>query len=225
MSDLERELTALAAELRWPETPALELRLPPHHRRSRRPLALALAALALALAVALGVPAARSAILRVLHLGGVSVERVDTLPRVSQQPLGAVLGPEVSARRARAALGAPMRLPRGAASLGLHLRAGVVSVVLTEPQELLLSELRTGPVPLVQKELAGSATHVTWLELDRLPALWITGRRHLVRFPSAPPRLAGNVLVWQSGPITFRLEGPRLGRATAVALARALTGT
>jgi hypothetical protein len=220
MSELERELRALRASLQWPETPVLELRLAPRSRRPGRVvLAVALAVL-LALAVAFAVPAARSALLRVLHLGGVSVERVDTLPATSPRPLGADLGAQVTRERAARVLGRPVAAP--AASV-LRLRGGVISAVLPGP--LLLSELRTGPVPTLQKQLAGSATKVAWLVLNGEPALWLTGARHLARFPDAPPRLAGHVLVWQSGPVTYRLEGPRLSRATAVALARRLTGT
>lgn len=220
MNDLERELTALAAELHWPETPTLEVRLEPRPHRPRRLVAAVAVAVLIGLAVALAVPSARSALLRVLHLGGVSVERVDTLPPTSRRPLDARLGPQVTRRQAAAALGlSATALPGGE----LHLEGGVVSVVLPGP--LLLSELRTGPVPVLQKQLAGEATHATWSALNGEPALWITGARHLVRFPAAPARLAGNVLVWQSGPITYRLEGAHLARAHALALAHRITGT
>ncbi len=224
MSELERELRSLAEYVRWPETPALEPRLEPRPRRSRRVLLAVAVAVIVAVAVALAVPAARSALLRVLHLGGVSVEQADTLPRLPPRPLDSALGPRVTRGRAAAVLGRPVALPPGTRGAVFHLRAGVVSIVIGR-RPLLLSELRTGPEPVIAKTLAGSATHVSWFTLNDQPALWITGARHMVRFPAAPARLAGNVLVWQSGPITFRLEGPRLGRATALALARRLGGT
>ena len=56
---LERDLRALAAELEWPDTPALAP-LELARRRNLRPLVLALAVLVLALAVAFAVPPARS---------------------------------------------------------------------------------------------------------------------------------------------------------------------
>src|SRR5207249_3599125 len=87
---LERDLRALAAELEWPDTPALAP-LELGRRRNLRPLVLALAVLVLALAVAFAVPPARSAILRFLHLRGVSVERVETLPPAEERPLVAGL--------------------------------------------------------------------------------------------------------------------------------------
>lgn len=224
MSELERELQALAAELRWPETPPLPLEPGAIRRRGRagRPLVLAAATILLALAVALAVPPARSAILRVLRLGGVSVRRVETLPHAPARRLSADLGRTVSAARARQALGTPVRLPAGAGTPPLHLRAAVVSVVLATPEPLLLSELRTGPVPVILKQLSAAGTGVTWLAIHGSPAVWLAGARHVVRFPDAPARLAGNVLVWQSGELTLRLEGPRLDRATAVRIA---TGT
>ena len=80
MAELERLLAVAAREVAWPETPALAL--PAGARRShRRALVLALAAAVLAaLAVAMAVPGARSAILRALHLEGVSIVRVGVLP-------------------------------------------------------------------------------------------------------------------------------------------------
>lgn len=213
MAELEHELRALGAELRWPDTPPLRPRL--DERRAVRPLVLAVALLVIALATALAVPAARSAILRLLHLGGVSVRRVDTLTRVPARPLTVRLGPVVSRALAEAVLGARVRAP-GA----VHLRAGVVSVVVgSRRPPLLLSELCTGPVPVVLKQIAAGGTSVTWFTIHGAPALWLTGVRHIVRFPDAPARLAGNVLVWQEGPITLRLEGPRLDPAAALRFA------
>ena len=40
-----------------------------------------------------------------------------------------------------------------------------------------------------------------------------------------PPRLAGNVLVWEQDGITFRVEGKDLERDDALRLARELLGT
>lgn len=220
MSELERNLRALGASVRWPETPALDTMLEPRRRRPRRLVVAIALVVAVAVTVALAVPAARSALLRVFHLGGVSVERVDTLPAAPPRLLEAGLGPIVTRGRAAAALRRPVRtLPQGR----LHLADGVVSVVLPGP--LLFSELRTGPIPVLQKELSGAATRAEWSILNGQPALWLTGARHLIRFPTAAPRLAGNVLVWQSGPITYRVEGPHLSRTRALAYARRLDGT
>src|SRR5512136_1470710 len=97
--DLERELRALAVA--WPETPELRVDLG-MRERSRRPLLVAVA-----VALVFAVPQSRGAILRFLHLGGVTVEVVDTLPSAQERPLAAGLGPVVTAAEAQRFLGAP----------------------------------------------------------------------------------------------------------------------
>jgi hypothetical protein len=222
MADLERDLRTLAAAVEWPATPQLGLRLEP--RRARLRLAwVAVAALVVALAVAFSVPAARSAILRIFHLGGVTVERVDTLPRARRQPLAAGLGRVVTERAAARALGTTARLPVLARSAELHLKDGVVSVVVPGPKPLLLSELRSNVFYL--KKIAGAATGVRWVRVGRTEGIWIAGAPHVVLRPPAPARLAGNVLVWQIGTITYRLEGRGLTLARALRLAGQINGT
>ena len=92
MSELERDLRSLAAEIAWPPTPRLTPQLAPQLARRRRGALVALVVAALALGVAFVVPGARSAILRFFHLGGVTVERVVTLPPAQKRPLDADLG-------------------------------------------------------------------------------------------------------------------------------------
>ena len=82
--DPARELRAL--EVDWPPTPELRLVLEPLRRRSRRPLFAAVALALVALAAAFAVPQSRGAILRFLHLGGESVQFVETLPPASVSP-------------------------------------------------------------------------------------------------------------------------------------------
>ncbi len=91
------ELRALAID--WPQTPQFELALAPAPPARRWPLAVAIAAAAVA--AALAVPESRGAILRFFHLGGVTIEVVDTLPRADERPLDAGLGPVVSVAEAR----------------------------------------------------------------------------------------------------------------------------
>src|SRR3954463_4448267 len=118
MSDLERTLVELGRGLDWPETPdvatAVRARLgEPEVRRSRtRPLVVALVVLAVAIGAARLGPRARPSILRFFHLGGVTVERVDRLPRT--RPLGRLeLGAPVSLAEAESRLGYPVLLPDG----------------------------------------------------------------------------------------------------------------
>jgi hypothetical protein len=226
MADLEQRLRSAGTGIDWPPTPAPRLRLEPRRARERlpvRPVWIALAVLLLAAAVALSVPAARSAILRVFHLGGVTVERVDVLPPAQERPLSAGLGPVVGDAAVRTALGGLMRLPSGTRTPRFHLLGGVVSVVLATPQPIVLSELRSDAVLL--KKIAGTTTQVTWLQVEGRPAIWITGAGHVVVFPRASARLAGNALVWESGGITYRLEGRGLSRAAALRVAAETVGT
>ncbi len=173
-------------------------------------------ALVAALAAAFAVPQSRSAILRFFHLGGVTVVRVETLPPAQERPLAAGLGEQVSDDEAARALGAPF-LPRS-------------------PRHAL----RTGWVRLDGSAGPGTAVGVRLGvpdQEDRIRKGRVRGRRlgrdrpldrgppHVVVFPDASPRLAGNVLVWAKGGVTFRLEGRGLDEETALKLAREILGT
>jgi hypothetical protein len=225
MSELERALGMLAAELEWPPTPELVLTLEPAARRrlERRGLVLAVAVAVVAVALAFAVPQARSAILRFLHLGGVTVERVSTLPAAEQRPLAVGLGEPVTRTEAEAALGGPVALPGMRGEPQLFERGGVVSTVLATPEPVLLSELRSGEGAALLKKVAGISTGVEPARIDEATeGLWIAGEEHVVYWLDAPPRLAGNVLVWERGGVTYRLEGRTLTKARALELARDL---
>lgn len=210
MTDFESALRSL--EVDWPETPGLRLELTP--RRWRGPLVVAVALVAV-VAIAFAVPDSRGAILRFFHLGGVTVEHVETLPRAEERPLTTGLGIQVTDGEARRTLGAPF-LPRGHGHL--YEQNGFVSTVLRGP--LLLSEF--GSAGLVKKYSSGDVEYVQ--VASGVPGLWIEGR-HDVFFGGASPRLAGNTLVWVNGGVTFRLEGPHLAKDDALRLARAIIGT
>ena len=223
MSELEQQLQALAAELEWPATP--ELRLPALPDRARRqlwrPLVVGVAVLLVAAGLAALVPGARSAILHWFRIGGAAVERVQTLPAVERRSLAARLGAPVGRAEAQQALGGQVRLPREQ----LYLSGGVVSALLeTDKGPVLLSALRSDvAVPLLLKKLAGSGTTFEFLEVvPGASGAWITGTPHVVVFSAAPPRLAGDVLLWDRDGITYRLEGPSLDKERALELARGL---
>jgi hypothetical protein len=217
--DLERELRGLDVE--WPQTPELRLVLEPRRRRNRRPLLVAVALLLVALAAAFAVPESRGAILRFLHLGGETVEFVDTLPPADNRPLDSGLGPVVSLAEARAFVPG-LALPPLDEQPPLHRSGNVVSLAFrTEGDLVLLSALRQDAAFL--KKLVGGQTGATWVQV--LPdawGLWLSGAPHVFFFPREPARFAGNTLVWARGPYTYRLEGPNLSRDAALKLARAL---
>jgi hypothetical protein len=183
------------------------------HRRRRWPLAVALAVV-LALAAAFAVPQSRGALLRFFHLGGVSVEQVDTLPPAA---LRESLGTPIDAAGAEQLLGRPFAV----AGVQLYRAGRVVSAVVDG--DLLLSQLRTGSDVAILKKFYAAGTSVTGVSLAAdTPALWLQGKPHVVVIPPAlPPRYAGNTLVWMHGPFTYRLEGRSLTleRARAIALA------
>ena len=103
MTELERQLTQLGAEFEYPPTPPLteavvrrlEAGGEPPSRRARHPrqplsaraIALAIVlALLLAGAAVAAVPAARNAVLDLVGLRGVAIERVRTLPALPARP-------------------------------------------------------------------------------------------------------------------------------------------
>jgi hypothetical protein len=219
--DLERELRAL--EVEWPPTPELRLALEPLRRRSRRPLFAAVALALVALAAAFAVPQSRGAILRFLHLGGESIQFVETLPHAGARPLDAGLGAPVSEAEARARIPA-LLLPPVSGRLRLHRSGEVVSVVFAHAgKPVLLSELPSQQ-GIFLKKLAGTA-NAEWVNLRGTYGLWLSGAPHVFFFPREPARLAGNTLVWATESTTYRLEGPDLTKADAVSLASSLTDT
>jgi hypothetical protein len=224
----ERELHALARYVDFPAerdlAPAVRTRLTARPERRRRALVAALAALVLALAVAFAVPPARSAILRFLHLQGVTIERVDRLPEVrTSRPLD---------------LGKPIRL--GEARGTIRFRP-LTSALLGEPDRitwdgrqlwlvyghtrLLVSQFLASGVPVYIKKVAEPGTTITPVVVDGGRGFFLSGARHFLYL--APTgivldervRLARNVLLWEHGPLTLRLEG-ELTLAQALRIAR-----
>jgi hypothetical protein len=222
VSDVERSLRALADEVEWPATPDIAGRLelgPPRRRRRRRLVVVAVAAALLAVAIAFAVPPARSSILRFLHLGGVTVERVSVLPPAAERPLRADLGSPVTRARARAILGAPFRVPPVEGEPKLYERDGTVSALLADPGPVLLTE--TAFTGLMKKLAATSEVEAVQVE-PGVDGIWIAGPAHVFYGPELPPRLAANVLVWERGGVTYRLEGRSLTKDRALGLARAM---
>jgi hypothetical protein len=232
VSPLEQELRGLAAAVEWPPTPdlaaAVEPRLvAPARRRRLRPVAIALAAVVLALAAALALsPGARTSILRFFHLRGATIERVEELPPLrTGTALG--LGRRVTLAEAQAAVSFPVRVPQGERPervlLDESIGRGAVSLVWCCPR-IVLTELRGDALAFVEKQV-GPDTTVEPLVVDGRRGVWVAGPAHAVIFRDelgrivAEPRLARNVLLWEDGAVTLRLEG-NITRARALAIAR-----
>jgi hypothetical protein len=222
MSDLERDLRAVAEAIEFPPTPDLaprirqELRARPRSAWPRR-LALAVAVAAVGLGAAFAVPPARTAILRFLGIGAVRIEFVDRLPAVhrTRLTLGTRINPDA----------APFPLLRssllGNADAAYYQR-DVVTLLFGTPTKirLLVSEIRdSGFNSSIGKKLGGG-TRVLFPPVRGAtgPAVWLEGEPHAIRFPGGPVRLAANTLIWVQGDLTLRLEGAlKLGDAVRIA--------
>jgi hypothetical protein len=232
MSELERALVTLGAELDVPEAPDLAARvlgeldgrarrLLAHPTRGRLVLALAVVLLAM-LAATLAVPDARSALLRFLHIGSERIEFVEELPPVSSYPtdfdLELALGERVSLSEARSRAGFDLlELPdrpdrvylggRGSVWF-VYGRPGAIRLLVAQTPELKVDET------FILKKLVGTGTRVDQASVRRAPAYFLSGDPHevlLVDEANQPvfetARLARDVLVWEEDGRTVRLEG------------------
>jgi hypothetical protein len=240
MTELEQALLSVGRELDVPQPPELAPRVlralgpPAGARPTRRRLVIALAVLIVAALLAtLAVPDARSALLHFLHIGSERIELVDELPEVSPAPaeldLGLALGERVSLEEARRRAGfdlleleePPDRVYLGARGTVwfLYGRPMAVRLLVAQTPDLRIDE------PFILKKLAGAGTQVDEATVRGVPAYFLSGEPHVVvlldkngvAYPETA-RLARDVLVWEEGGRTIRLEGD-LTRADAVALA------
>lgn len=229
MTELERALVSLGRELEVPEAPdfvplvlaQLERRPSPRPylmRRRRWALAVALAVLA-AFAATLAVPEARSALFRVLHIGGERIEFVDELPEVSTGlDLEVLLGDRVSLEEARRAAGfdlreldeAPDRVYLGPRETVwfLYGAPGSVRLLVAQTRRLSIDD------EFILKKLVGEGTRVEQVSVAGEQGYLVSGEPHVVlmidengEIVEESARLARNVLVWEDDGVAFRLEG------------------
>jgi hypothetical protein len=234
--ELETRLHALAAEVAFPPTPALaaavEARLesqgaPRRRLLGRRQLVIALAVLVAAFAAVLAAsPGARSAFLELFGIKGATVFRVERAPEIDRY-LPLVHGEAVSLAEARRQVDFELLVPetgdgRPIERVFLDRIVGAVSFVYCCPS-LILTQFRGEALPYVQK-FAGPGTRVEEVTVDGGRGIWLEGA-HAVVFRDASGivrqdelRLAGNVLLWERGDVTLRLEGD-LSRDEALDLA------
>lgn len=244
MTEIERELRDLARLVEWPPThdfaaavvAEIGSRTPTRHQstRTRRRGALAAAALVLALvAGVLAVPAARSAFLRVLHLGGVDVEVVDELPPIAAKPSDLdAFGATTTMALARQAAG--FGLLRPSADLGqpdeVRSTASPMSQVTYVWRDevgsvrLLVTQFDVAVEPYAGKKIAGSGVQLEFLQLFGQTALWIEARHVFVpagALTIEAGRLSGRTLLAIRDGVTIRVEGA-LRKSEAVEIARGL---
>ena len=236
MSELELQLLAVGRELELPAerdlAPAVVARLEGQRPFPwRRAALVALAVLVVAIAAAFAVPQARTTILRWFHLGGVTIERVDTLPPAVERSMAGGLGRPTSLPAAERAVGFRILLPplkcRCRRVRAYVLGDSMATVVLgpSHGRRMLLSEFPSlGPESL--KKLTFGETTVEPVEVNGRQGLWIAGGTHTLRYydralgvRSQNVLIHGNVLIWVRGTLTLRLEG-RLTKHEALFFAR-----
>jgi hypothetical protein len=222
----EQELRALASWIALPEerdlAPAVRARLSGRPTR-RRALVVVLAAVLVAIAIAFAVPPARSAILRAFHLQGARIEYVDRLPDVKAAPLD--LG--VAVRPSDAERTAGFR-PLGSDLLGAPDAVSWDGSLLWYRYgrtRLLVSQFLGEEEPGLIKKVVQPQTRITPVTVNGEQGYFITGGTHFLYLSPGgvvrqePVRLAHQVLLWENGPLTLRLEGD-LTLAQALRIAR-----
>jgi hypothetical protein len=243
---LEQELRELGRELSFPPAPdvagrvAERLRAESERRgwpaRPRRRLVLALAALVVAVAVALAVPPVRAALWDLIGIGGVEIRRVETLPQVKPST-DLDLGREVTLAEARRGADFPIKVPDvkdwgepDKVFLARTIPGGRVSLLYGTEDDvrLLVTEFRGTIEPDIVKKALGGATRVNGAVVNGAQGYWISGAKHAVMFRDANGafrddryRLAGNVLLWVAGGVTYRIEGAA-DQATALEIAESM---
>jgi len=244
VNELERALVALGGDLDVPESPDLTRRVragleqghEPRRRRGpapRRALVVALAVALAALTATLAIPDARSALFRVLHIGGARIEIVDELPRVPAQfDLELTLGSPVSLEEARRSAGFELLELDGRPDrvyVGLN---DTVWFLYGSPEQvrLLVSQTPHHSVDqgLLVKKLSGPGTRVERVSVGGAPGVFLSGDSHffflldeLGNPVAESARLARDVLLWERGGVAYRLEGD-LDRERALELAESL---
>jgi hypothetical protein len=202
MSDLVRELELLGAEIEWPATPAFTpraqpARAPARRRPSRR----------LILVIALGVLALAAGALAatgVIHFGGATITRVDTLPPVDKAP-SLQLGTPITMTEAKRIL--PFTLPpRLAHPDAVYTRDDTVNLLYLRDRKprAVLTVFREGRAIL--DKLVYTTTNVRRVRVNGDPGLYIADV-HVVDFLyGGNPRLSQPTLLWVKDNLTYRLE-------------------
>jgi hypothetical protein len=194
----------------------------------RRSVVLGIALAAVLAGTAAALPPVRHAIERVFGINGAVVEGVPKLPPLPKTA-GATLhlGRRIPVSDVRhAASFVALVPPSGVTSayVANDVAGGRVSLTVGR---LLVIEFRGTSRPFILKMIA-AGTRVIRTRVGGEPAAYLEGAPHEVFFLDAhgkprtdDVRLAGNVLLWQRGSLTLRIEGARSLR-DALALARSL---
>jgi hypothetical protein len=233
MAELERDLREVGRLVAFPPEPELVpgVRARLGEARAargfgalgrRRALVLALAVLVVGLGAAFAVPSARTAILRFFHVGGETIERVETLPNAPRRsPVAGLAGP-MSVEDATDRAGFNPILPRRHS--GMYAQDGILATYVAPRVVLMEARSELG----MTKKVVTEDTRVEPVRVNDHDGLWIAGAPHVIFYfdsngfgKTNDVRSAGNTLVWAVGSVTLRLEGP-LTQAQALSLASSI---
>jgi hypothetical protein len=174
-------------------------------------------------------PSVRKAVAGWLGIRGVKIEVTPSLPPV---PLGRnlVLGPPVSLARAQAAVPFRILLPSapgvgmpdevdliqsistGQVSLLYRARPGLPAATRTGVGLILTEFEARAETTFIEKKLVLAGNNVESVTVNGEPGFWIEGAHELIYLGpdgeqiTSRTRLAGNVLLWQHGSVTLRVE-------------------
>jgi hypothetical protein len=247
MSELERALASVGAELDYPPAPALaaavraRVEAAPAPRRTlgpRRAVALAFALLLIGAGSAFAAsPGLRHSVLDWLGLRSVKIERAQRLPDTAPGATLA-LGTRTTLDGARRTVSfgvlvpalAPDQVyaaaepPGGQVALLYRPRPGLPEANHTSVG-LLITEFRGDlPFEYLQKTLAAGTT-AERVTVNGGRGVWIAGQPHVVLYRDSSGeirdytlRLATNTLLWRQGPLVVRLEA-HISKAAALRIA------
>ena len=238
--NIEMALLDLSGEIEWPPTVdfASQLRLEKVVGRTWLPRVVWVAAGVVVVVALLVVPSVRQAVANLLEVAGIRIEfgpAPDLPPPTRLAP-----GDQVDMESASAAVDFPILTPSILAPpTAVHLlqwQLGTQVFLAWEASDrlpsvgesgtgLLLTEFRADLEEAFFGKIVEGGTTVDQVLVDGGPAYWLAGAPHVFMFEAGPSdlvedetRLTGNVLIWESNGITYRLEsGLNLAESLAIA--------
>jgi len=236
MSELERSLTEVGRRIEWPDAADLTRSVrvaigddSPRRVTLARGLAYAATLAAVVVAVSLlSFPGVRTAVADFLGIGGVRIETEGSAPT----PAGELdLGERMSLSRARDAVAFEVRLPAALGRpdsvwLDTGVSGGQVALAYESSPDLpaapgtnlgaLVTQFPDAEVSdIALKNVTGSQPGTTFepVTVEGEQGFWVSGEPHVIAYlepegdiRNETVRLAGNVLLWESGGVTYRIE-------------------
>ncbi|CAN5719146.1 hypothetical protein BH20ACT23_BH20ACT23_30950 [soil metagenome] len=251
MSELERSLTEVGRRIEWPDGADLTRSVraaidEPGHRRATPWRTLAYAAMFAALVATvslLSFPGVRTAVADFLGIGGV---RIDTRGPAPTPAAELDLGEGVSLTQARDGVSFEVRLPDALGPpdsvwLDMGVTGGQVALAYEATADLpaapgtnlgaLITQFPDAEVEAAAlKKVTGSQSGTTFepVVVGDEQGFWVSGKPHVIAYlepdgdvRNETVRLAGNVLLWESDGVTFRIES-RLSKTEALRIAESL---